>query len=100
VLIRFSRRDFQLLAVEGYCAFLKKKRLDIPVVLYEEIKEHRALTSWENEHTIPEEKLLLKFWFLMDHGVPVTQRLVQKGVFRPGADLWALVKGQGSVCNS
>ena len=99
-LIKISRRNFQSLAVEGYRAFLKKKRLDIPAALYEEIKKHRALTSWENEHTTPEEKLLLKFWFLMDHGVPVTQRLVQKGVFRPGVDLWALVKGQGSVCNS
>ena len=99
-LIKISRKDFQPLVVEGYRAFLKKKRLDIPAVLYEEIKKQRALTSWENEHTTPEEKLLLKFWFLMDHGVPVTQRLVQKGVFRPGADLWALVKGQGSVCNS
>ncbi|KMP12098.1 hypothetical protein UZ36_02045 [Candidatus Nitromaritima sp. SCGC AAA799-C22] len=99
-LIKISRKDFQPRVVDGYHAFVKKRRLNIPPSLYEEMENHRSLTSWEDQHTTPEEKLLLKFWFLMDHGINITQGLVQKGVFSPGGDLWSLVKNQGSECNS
>ncbi|MCH8156152.1 MAG: hypothetical protein IID18_00105 [Nitrospinae bacterium] len=99
-LIKISREDFQPLVMSGYHAFLKKKRITIPPELYKAVKEHKSLTSWEDRYSMPEEKLLLKFWFLMDHGVAVTQRLVQKGVLDPGADLWAEVRNQGSECKS
>lgn len=98
-LIKISRKEFRPLLLSGYQAFLKKKRLTIPPALMEEISRHRSVTCWEDSYTTPEEKLLLKFWFLMDHGVSVTQGLVQKEVFRPGSDLWGFLKNQGSECN-
>ena len=36
----------------------------------------------------PEEKILLRFWFLMDHGVTINQKLVNLGVLQPEFDLW------------
>ena len=48
----------------------------------------------------PEEKLLLRFWFLMDHGVAVNQKIINSGVLKPGEDIWGFVKGQGEECNS
>ena len=100
-LIKISRKDFQPILVEGYSAFIKKKRLNIPPDLFDEIAQHRSVTIWEDPYTIPEEKLMLKFWFLMDHGVSVTQGLIQRGVLRPGGDLWDVVKNQSLVvCNS
>jgi hypothetical protein len=58
------------------------------------------MTEWEDAYTTPEEKILLRFWFLMDHGVTINQKIVNTGVLKPGADIWAFVKGQGDECNS
>ncbi|MFQ5451387.1 MAG: hypothetical protein ACE5E9_12225 [Nitrospinaceae bacterium] len=99
-LIKISRKEFQPLLREGFNAFVKKKRLNIPSGLYDEIAHHRSVTFWEDPFTTPEEKLLLRFWFFMDHNVSVTQGLVQKGAFRPGRDLWAYLKNQESECNN
>ena len=91
-LIKISRLDFAPMVIDGYKEFIKKRRLDIPSRLFEEISSHRSVTLWEDRHTTPQEKLMLKFWFLMDHGVNITQGLVQKGLLRPGVDLWAFLK--------
>jgi len=99
-LIKISRRDFQPRILEGYQSLLKKKRLVIPPELYQEIAKHRSQTGWEDACTLPEEKILLKFWFLMDHGVPITQRVIDNGLLRPGVDLWDQVKGQSLACKS
>jgi len=99
-LIKISRKDFQSVLVDGYNAFLKKRRLNVSPNLYNVLAKHKSLTSWEDQFTTPEEKLLLKFWFMMDHGVNITQGLIKKGVFAPGFDLWGRVKNQGSECNS
>jgi hypothetical protein len=99
-LIKISRKDFKPLIVDGYNAFIKKRRLNIPSSLYSAIEKHKSLTIWEDQYTTPEEKLLLKFWFMMDHGVNITQGLVQKETFSPGADLLADVKNQGAESKS
>ncbi len=99
-LIKISRKDFNPLVIDGYNAFVKKRRLNIPPGLYDAIKTHKSLTSWEDQYTTPEEKLLLKFWFMMDHGVNITQGLVNKGIFLPEADLLAHVKNQGAESKS
>jgi len=99
-LIKVSRKEFQSVLLEGYKTFLKKKRLDIPSSLYKTIAEHKSMTEWEDAYTTPEEKILLRFWFLMDHGVTINQKIVNAGVLKPGADIWAFVKGQGEECNS
>lgn len=98
-LIKISRKDFKPLVIDGYNAFVKKRRLDIPSNLYNAVANHKSLTSWEDQYTTPEEKLLLKFWFMMDHGVNITQGLIQKGCFVPNVALWEQVKNQGSECN-
>ena len=99
-LIKVSRKEFQSVLLEGYKTFLKKKRLDIPSSLYKAIAAHKSMTEWEDAYTRPEEKILLRFWFLMDHGVTINQKIVNAGVLKPGADIWAFVKGQGDECNS
>ena len=99
-LIKVSRKEFQSVLLEGYKTFLKKKRLDIPSSLYKAIAAHKSMTEWEDAYTTPEEKILLRFWFLMDHGVTINQKIVNTGVLKPGADIWAFVKGQGDECNS
>jgi hypothetical protein len=97
-LIKISRKDFQPMLVEGFNVFVKKRRLDIPGSLMRDLKEHASVTEWEDAHTTPEEKLLLRCWFLMDHGVSITQGLVQKGVLSPGADVWDFLKSQEPEC--
>jgi hypothetical protein len=97
-LIKISRKDFQPMLVEGFNVFVKKRRLDIPESLIRGLKEHASVTEWEDAHTTPEEKLLLRCWFLMDHGVSITQGLVQKGVLNPGSDVWGFLKGQEPEC--
>jgi len=97
-LIKISRKDFQPMLVEGFNTFVKKRRLDIPESLMRDLKGHASVTEWEDAHTTPEEKLLLRCWFLMDHGVSITQGLVQKGVLNPGADLWNFLKSQEPEC--
>ncbi len=97
-LIKISRKDFKPILTEGYQTFIKKKRLQIPQELYDAHAAHRSVPNWEDPHTTPEEKILLKFWFLMDHGVSVNQGVIKKGVLMPGADLWAFLKNPGQQC--
>ncbi|MFT4580158.1 MAG: hypothetical protein ACI8PD_001868 [Nitrospinales bacterium] len=99
-LIKVSRKQFQSILLEGYKTFLKKKRIEVPSSLYKTIAEHKSMTEWEDAYTTPEEKILLRFWFLIDHGVTVNQKIINAGVLKPGADIWAFVKGQGEECNS
>ena len=99
-LLKTSREDFKLLLVEGFNDFVKKRRLNISSNLYDSVAKQKSITSWEDKFTTVEEKLLLKFWFLMDHGVKITQGLVKKGAFSPDSDLWGYVKNQGLECNN
>ena len=99
-LIKISRKELKPLLKEGFDNFVQKKRLTIPVELFKAVDKHQSVTFWEDPFTTTEEKLLLKFWFLMDHGVSITQGLMQKGVFSPGFDLWKYLKSQSSECNS
>jgi hypothetical protein len=93
-LIKISRKELRPLFQEGYKAFVQKKRLSISAKLLADLDRHRSVTLWEDPYTTVEEKLLLKFWFLMDHGVSITQSLIQKGVLQPGFDLWGYLKNQ------
>jgi hypothetical protein len=97
-LIKISRKDFQPMLVEGFNAFVKKRRLDIPESLMRGLKKHASVTEWEDAHTTPEEKFLLRCWFLMDHGVSITQGLIQKGVLNSGSDVWDFLNSQESEC--
>jgi hypothetical protein len=99
-LIKISRKELQPLLREGLKEFVIKKRLVIPEDLLNALGKHRSVTLWEDPCTTVEEKLLLKFWFLKDHGISITPRLVQKGVFQPGFDLWGFLKSQSLECNS
>ncbi|MDC0207305.1 hypothetical protein OAL04_08730 [Nitrospinae bacterium] len=99
-LIKVSRKQFQSTVLSGYKTFLQKKRIDIPSSLYNAIAMHKSGTGWEDSYTTTEEKLLLRFWFLMDHGVAVNQKIINSGVLKPGEDIWGFVKGQGEECNS
>ncbi len=99
-LIKVSRKDFVPLAKEGYNSFLKKRRLVVPQDLFDKIAAYKSVTEWEDPYTTTEEKLLLRFWFLMDHGVSITQGLLNKEVLAPGADLWSYLKRQGEECES
>ncbi len=99
-LIKISRKDFKPILIEGYHAFIKKKRLTIPQELLDAHASHRSVPNWEDPHTTPEEKILLKFWFLMDHGETVNQGLIKKGVLMPGTDLWAYLNNPGEQCRS
>ena len=99
-LIKVSRKQFQSTVLSGYKTFLQKKRIDIPSSLYNAIAIDKSGTGWEDSYTTPEEKLLLRFWFLMDHGVAVNQKIINSGVLKPGEDIWGFVKGQGEECNS
>ncbi|MBT3923165.1 MAG: hypothetical protein HOF21_11385 [Nitrospina sp.] len=87
-LIKISRKEFHPTLVRGYGAFVKKKRLQIPTALYKKIASNKSITEWEDAYTTPEEKILLRFWYLMDHGVTINQKLVDSGVLQPGFDLW------------
>ena len=99
-LIKISRKEFQPTLKKGYEVFVNKKRLQISTALYKEIASKQSVTEWEDTYTTPEEKILLRFWFLMDHGVTINQKLVDRGVLKPGFDLWEFLKGQGEVCKS
>jgi len=99
-LIKLSRKQFQSALLQGYKNFLKKKRIEIPSSLYNTIAMHKSVMGWEDAYTTPEEKLLLRFWFLMDHGVTVNQKIINSGFLKPGKDIWGFVKGQGEECNS
>ena len=99
-LLKISREDFKLLLMEGFNTFVKERRLNISSSLYDSVAQQKSITSWEDKFTTVEEKLLLKFWFLMDHGVKITQGLVKKGAFSPDSDLWGYVKNQGLECNN
>ncbi len=97
-LIKISRKDFQPMLVEGFNAFVKKRRLNIPEALMRDLKQHTSVTEWEDAHTTPEEKFLLRCWFLMDHGVSITQGLIQKGVLNTESDMWGFLKSQEPEC--
>jgi len=97
-LIKISRQDFQPMLIGGFNAFVKKRRLDIPDSLMQALGGHRSVTEWEDGCATPEEKFLLRAWFLMDHGVSVTQGLIQKGMMNPGADLWTFLNRQEPDC--
>ena len=97
-LIKISRKDFQPMLVEGFNAFVKKRRISLPEALMRDLKGHASVTEWEDVHTTPEEKFLLRCWFLMDHGVSITQGLVQKGVLNTGSDMWDFLKSQEPEC--
>jgi hypothetical protein len=97
-LIKISRKDFQPMLVEGFNAFVKKRRLNIPESLMEDLNKHASATEWEDAYITPEEKFLLRCWFLMDHGVLITQGLIHKGVLNPGSDVWSFLKSQESEC--
>ena len=99
-LIKISRKEFQPTLKNGYEAFVKKKRVRISTALYKEIASKQSVTEWEDAYTTPEEKILLRFWFLMDHGATINQKLVDRGVLKPGFDLWGFLKGQGEECKS
>ena len=99
-LIKISRKEFQPTLKKGYEAFVKKKRVQISTALHKEIASKQSVTEWEDTYTTPEEKILLRFWFLMDHGVTINQKLVDRGVLKPGFDLWEFLKGQGEECKS
>jgi len=99
-LIKISRKQFKSTVLQGYKSFLQKKRIEIPSSLYKALAKHKSGTGWEDAYTTPEEKLLLRFWFLMDHGVKVNQKIINLGVLQPGKDIWGFVKGQGEECNS
>lgn len=99
-LIKISRKDFQAYIREGYQSFIKKKRITLSPALIKENAQHHSATGWEDVYTLPEEKLLLKFWFLMDHGVAITQKTIDRGLLKPGVDLWGEMKNQSLECNS
>jgi hypothetical protein len=98
--IKISREVFKPLLLEGFNIFIKKYRLNISSSIYDSVAKQKSITSWEDEFTTVEEKLLLKFWFLMDHGVKITQGLIKKGALSPNSHLWGYVKNQGLECNN
>lgn len=95
-LIKISRKEFKPMLIDGFNAFLKKRRLTVPDKLVQGLEQHKSLTEWEDPQTTVEEKILLRFWFLMDHGVSITQGLLNKGVMEPGADLLEYLRLQDS----
>ena len=99
-LIKISRREFQPMVIEGFTSFIKKKRLEISAKQLDNLNKSRSATDWEDSYTTGEEKALLKFWFLMDHGVMIDQKIINSGILKPGEDIWNFVKGQGEECNS
>ena len=99
-LIKVSRKDFKPLIIKGFAAFVKKKRLDIPGNLLASLEAHKSATGWEDPQTTPEEKFLLKAWFLMDHGISVTQGVLKRGAMRPRFNLLNLVDLQETDCKS
>ena len=99
-LIKISRKNFQSILQAGFHTFVKKRRINIPASLLQEMEQHQSLTGWEDSYTTTEEKFLLKFWFLMDHGVSITQGLIKKGVLRPSVDLWSFLESQEEDCKS
>ena len=99
-LIKISRKEFKPILLKGYDEFIKKKRLQISSKIYKEIADKTSVTLWEDAYVTPEEKILLRFWFLMDHGMTITQKVIDRGVLNPGFDLWGCINGQGEVCKS
>ncbi len=99
-LIKVSRKDFKAMVIQGYSKFVKKRRLLVSNNQLSKLETYNSKTEWEDRHTTPEEKFLLKAWFLMDHGVSVTQGLIKKGVMAPGFNLLDLVDLQEEDCKS
>ncbi|QPJ65520.1 MAG: hypothetical protein G3M78_08985 [Candidatus Nitrohelix vancouverensis] len=99
-LIKISRKDFKPILLNGYDEFIKKRRLNIPQTMLDRLDADKSVTGWEDAYTTPQEKALLRFWFLMDHGSAITQSRIEKGVLKPGFDLWAHLKQTGSICQT
>ncbi len=99
-LIKISRKEFQPMVLEGFSSFVKKKRLEIPTVQMKNLDKNRSETDWEDPYTTSEEKALLKFWFLMDHGINITQAVINKGVLEKSFDFISYLKLQDSECKS
>ncbi len=91
-LIKISRKEFEPILKKGYEAFIKKKKLQISDALFKEVAAFKSLTEWEDTYTGAEEKILLRFWFLMDHGVTINQQLIDRGVLQSGSDLLEFLK--------
>jgi hypothetical protein len=91
-LIKISRKELEPILKKGYEAFIKKKKLQISDALFKEVAAFKSLTEWEDTYTGPEEKILLRFWFLMDHGVTINQQLIDRGVLQSGSDLLGFLK--------
>jgi len=64
------------------------------------LEKSHSETDWEDPYTTAEEKALLKFWLLMDHGVNITQATINKGVLEKSFDFINYLKLQESECNS
>ena len=99
----YRRRILETFIVDGRVRRMpaqRKKRLVVPKELYEQIADYKSVTEWEDPYTTPEEKFLLRFWFLMDHGVSITQGMLNKGVIAPGVDFWSYLKRQDAECES
>lgn len=91
-LIKISRKEFEPILKKGYEAFIKKKKLQISDALFKEVAAFKSLTEWEDTYTGAEEKILLRFWFLMDHGVTINQQLIDRGVLQSESDLLEFLK--------
>jgi hypothetical protein len=97
-LIKISRKEFQPMVLDGLESFLKKRKLVISESDYKELAESRSETEWEDSYTTAEEKAMLKFWFLMDHGVNITQAVINKGILKKSFDMLGYLKFQDSEC--
>ncbi len=98
-LIKISRKEFKPILLQGYQEFIKKRNLKIDKSIFSQLEKTDSITQWEDPCTTVEEKILLRCWFLMDHGVSITQSRVDNGIFAPGFDLWSFLKRQETECN-
>jgi hypothetical protein len=99
-LIKISRKEFKPILLQGYQEFVKKRNLKIDKSILGPLEKSQSITEWEDPCTTVEEKILLRCWFLMDHGVSITQSRVDSGIFTPGFDLWSYLKCPLPECNS
>jgi len=97
-LIKISRKDFKPILLQGYQEFIKKRNLKIDNRILTALEKNKSVTGWEDPYTTVEEKVLLRCWFLMDHGMSITQSRVDQGILKPGFDLWAFLKKPALGC--
>ena len=72
----------------------------MPDEVLKEMTRHNSVTGWEDPYTTAEEKVLLRCWFLMDHGISITQGLIKKGVLSPSCDLLGFLNYKDAECRS